>query len=847
MIRRNPRLARPFTALLAGALLVGAGGLFLPVGVARGQGKDALKKEQERIARRKALKGAFNSSERIVADIVEGFALETVRDWDGTMEKLLAEDSKHLLNPLRYYLLDDDWEVQALAAETAGRADLVVLLPELEEAYDETTYAIVRRRVMEAVEAFAKDGVKSTEPVLVKGAKDEEPGVRLLAAAGLEWLGDEASRDVLRELFDDKDPDTRYRARTALARLGDEKTQAALLEEFASWVDSKQKQRRASLVLRDVGQRYSQFLNALSLGEWGSKEAIELLGLAFLRKDRFENKLFLAVGAAAALGRSRPTDADARKLKQRILELGLKERDAETRAMAALAAGYTEDVDWVKPLSRLVSDAQIDVRHNAVEALGRMKEAGAVVPILGSVLRREKDVAIRLAALRALSHFPGEEATKGLVRGLADDRYMVRGLAATLLGRRGKDEADAVKMLSRSANDADYGVRENAVVALARIGAEAGLPAIVADLSDPDRGVRIHTMRALTRFRDATPIREDEETVDLAVTILTKTDDPSEEAAARELLLHLRSPLSVPPLIEALDSDRPAARHAALAVLRTFARGNSFGYSPKLDGNERKEAIDRFEKWWKDGVIAPPEPAPKVRANVDLPSFHKYARDLRWRGIDLVLCYDSTGSMIPVIRAVKQRLDLLIREASRIVPNLRMSLFTYRDEGEEYIYYGTPLTYAMDNLKSFVQVAEANRGGDLPEAITETVDAAIRHLDWRKDAQKVIVVIGDAPYHPENKDWLFSVVEKFATLENRGIVHAIYTDPNRLGESISARKSREDNKVTQPFLERLKELAEVGRGKAITIEDTEKLIAEILVLSFGEQWRDELESRLEFR
>lgn len=846
MSRPNPRLAKPFAVLLAGALLVG-GGLFLPADVARGQGKDELKKEQERIARRKALKEAFNSSERIVADVVEGFALQTVRDWEGTLAELLTADSKHLLNPLRYYLLDDDWEVQALAAETAGRTGLTVLLPELEEAYDDTTYAIVRRKVMKAVEAFAKDGVKSTEPVLVKGAKDGEPGVRLLAAAGLEWLGNESARDVLRELSDDKDPDTRYRARTALARLGDEKTEKALLEEFLSYVDSKEKQRRASLVLRDVGQRYSQFLNALSLGEWGSKDAIELLGLAFLRKDKFENKLFLAVGAAAALGRSRPTDEEAKKLQSRILEMGLKERDAGTRAMAALAAGYTEDVAWVKPLSRLIADPQIDVRHNAVEALGRMKEADAVVPILGSVLRREKDVAIRLAALRALAHFPGEEAAKGLVRGLADDRYMVRALAATLLGRRGKDEADAVKMLSRAANDPDYGVRENAVVALARIGTEEALPGIVADLSDPDRGVRIHAMRALTRFPQPAPIRDDGSAVDLVVTILTKTDDPSEQSAARELLLHLRSPLSVPPLLEALDSDRESARHSALTVLRTFARGNSFGYSPKLDGNERKEAIDRFEKWWEAGVIAPPEEAPKVRSNVDLPSFHKYARDLRWRGIDLVLCYDSTGSMIPVIRAVKQRLDLLIREASRIVPNLRMSLFTYRDEGEEYIFYGTPLTYAMDNLKSFVQVAEANRGGDLPEAITETVDAAIRQLDWRKDAQKVIVVIGDAPYHPENKDWLFSIVEKFATLENRGIVHAIYTDPNRLGESVSARKSREDNNVTQPFLERLKELAEKGRGKAITIEDTEKLITEILVLSFGEQWRDELESRLEFQ
>jgi hypothetical protein len=41
-------------------------------------------------------------------------------------------------------------------------------------------------------------------------------------------------------------------------------------------------------------------------------------------------------------------------------------------------------------------------------------------------------------------------------------------------------------------------------------------------------------------------------------------------------------------------------------------------------------------------------------------------------------------------------------------------------------------------------------------------------------------------------------------------------------------------------------MAKAGGGKAITIEDTEMLITEILVLSFGEKWRTELESRLDF-
>ncbi|MHC4859432.1 MAG: HEAT repeat domain-containing protein [Planctomycetota bacterium] len=434
-----------------------------------------------------------------------------------------------------------------------------------------------------------------------------------------------------------------------------------------------------------------------------------------------------------------------------------------------------------------------------------------------------------------------------MARALGDKRYMVRASAARLLGRRGKDAADAVSALVKAAKDRDYGVRENAVVSLARIGDPEGLPTVIGSLDDRDPGVRTRALRSLARFPDRKAVKESEDAATLAVARLVAAKSVRERKAARAFLTEVRPPHSVPPLIRALKHDLATARESAIWVLRVYNQGRSLGYSAKLEGSDRTDAVRRWEAWWENGgPIAAPEPPPKVRANIDLPKFHSYARDLRWRGIDLVLAYDSTGSMIPVIRAVKQRLDLLLEEATRIVPNVQLSLFTYRDEGEEYLYYGTPLTFASDNLKAFVQVAEANRGGDLPEAITFTLKAIIRKLLWRQEAQKVIVVIGDAPFHPENRDMLFKIVKDFAKLENRGIVHAIYTDPNRLGESVSARKGRDDGKAQFPFLERFKELAKVGRGRAITIEDTEMLITEILVLSFGEQWRAELESRLDF-
>ena len=120
----------------------------------------AREKEEARIQRRIELKKAFNSAEKLVQQKFEAFALQPIRTWEGAMAAVLKEEKAALLNPIRYYLLDEDWEVQAFTCVVIGRAGLAELLPELEQAYADARYPIIRRKAVEKGHARGDDRTK---------------------------------------------------------------------------------------------------------------------------------------------------------------------------------------------------------------------------------------------------------------------------------------------------------------------------------------------------------------------------------------------------------------------------------------------------------------------------------------------------------------------------------------------------------------------------------------------------------------------------------------------------------------------------------------------------------------
>ncbi|MEE8104760.1 MAG: hypothetical protein V3T86_04410, partial [Planctomycetota bacterium] len=121
-----------------------------------GKEKKPVSPEERRVKRRLEIKARFTSLDKIVAQKLEDFALDPIRNWEAAEASLVREKVEGLHDPIRYYLLDIDWEVQAFVCYYAGRRGLVDLMPEIEEAYDEAKFAFIRRKAVEAAVAFAK-------------------------------------------------------------------------------------------------------------------------------------------------------------------------------------------------------------------------------------------------------------------------------------------------------------------------------------------------------------------------------------------------------------------------------------------------------------------------------------------------------------------------------------------------------------------------------------------------------------------------------------------------------------------------------------------------------------------
>ena len=189
-------------------------------------------------------------------------------------------------------------------------------------------------------------------------------------------------------------------------------------------------------------------------------------------------------------------------------------------------------------------------------------------------------------------------------------------------------------------------------------------------------------------------------------------------------------------------------------------------------------------------------------------------------GLDIVITFDSTGSMQGEIDQVKDKIERIGKVLFDLVPKTRLSICTYRDQGDDYIVKGRPLTDNLAKVVLFLNDINASGGGDEPEAVERGLQWSIINNDFRRRARKVILLFGDAPPRPRKQVQCEKLASEF----------------RKMGGVVNTVTCRSQSGPMPEFVS----IARIGRGEAFLTRNEREIMTQLIVLVFGSQHRDKV-------
>lgn len=123
--------------------------------------------------------------------------------------------------------------------------------------------------------------------------------------------------------------------------------------------------------------------------------------------------------------------------------------------------------------------------------------------------------------------------------------------------------------------------------------------------------------------------------------------------------------------------------------------------------------------------------------------------------VDFFFNFDSTGSMYPVIDAVRRRLEEVVTRLFVEMPNIRIGVGANGDYCDSYIYVTKhiPISNDIHQITQFIRNVERTGGGGNGGEAYEQVLKNAKTFNWRPDAVKILVMISDEPPHiPSYRD-----------------------------------------------------------------------------------------------
>ena len=193
---------------------------------------------------------------------------------------------------------------------------------------------------------------------------------------------------------------------------------------------------------------------------------------------------------------------------------------------------------------------------------------------------------------------------------------------------------------------------------------------------------------------------------------------------------------------------------------------------------------------------------------------------LRRNGLDVVIAFDSTGSMSGEIDEVKDKIRRIGTTLLTLVPKARISLCTYRDRGDDYLVKGEPLTGDIRKLEYFLSAIRAGGGGDAPEAVLAGMQWALDNNKFRPTARKVLLIFGDAPPHADEQARCLKLAKEFREQE-KGIVSTV--------------TCRQGSPLREFYA-----ISDAGGGEAFLTQEERQLMSKLVVLVFGSEHKEKV-------
>lgn len=122
--------------------------------------------------------------------------------------------------------------------------------------------------------------------------------------------------------------------------------------------------------------------------------------------------------------------------------------------------------------------------------------------------------------------------------------------------------------------------------------------------------------------------------------------------------------------------------------------------------------------------------------------------------LDMVIAFDTTGSMASYIDAVKEHVKELIPKLFRQNPDLRIGIVAFGDYCDMpskdkfgWAYQVCELTDDENKLIEFITNAQDTSGGDGDEFYELVIKKIVEETNWREGSTKAVLLIADAEPH----------------------------------------------------------------------------------------------------